>query len=216
MLAVENKSNVIVCAGVSGSGKSTFGLRLIANGDFSFVFCFDPEPGQFNSTLGEFADRLGVEAARDMYELGMALCNGIAIFDPHHVYPGQLAVAFDWFCEWTFDVCSRLPGRKILLVDEVWKYCSPHSIPLSLATIVQTGRKRGLGLLVNTQRPNRLNDAILNEVSEMVCFRLQGDNALDKVAAYGFDQEELKALPDLHLIGRNVASGGELRGAIPI
>jgi hypothetical protein len=29
-----------------------------------------------------------------------------------------------------------------------------------------------------TQRPNRLNEAITNEVSELVCFRLQGDNAV--------------------------------------
>jgi len=47
----------------------------------------------------------------------------------------------------------------------------PNAIPSELALVTQTGRKRSLGLLVNTQLPNKLNGSILNEVSEFVCFR---------------------------------------------
>jgi hypothetical protein len=85
-----------------------------------------------------------------------------------------------------------------------------------LALVTQTGRKRGLALMVNTQLPNKLNGSILNEVSELVCFRLQQDKALEKVAEYGFDAEELKALSDLQFVARNLDSGGELRGRIKV
>ena len=64
--------------------------------------------------------------------------------------------------------------------------------------------------------PNKLNGSILNEVSEFVCFRLQQDKALEKVAEYGFDAEELEALPDLWFVPRNLAGGGELRGRIKL
>ena len=82
--------------------------------------------------------------------------------------------------------------------------------------MTQTGRKRNLALLVNTQLPNKIDGSILNEVSELVCFRLQLDNALEKVEQYGFKPEELKTLPDLHSIARNLDSGGELRGWIKV
>jgi len=205
---IENKRTVIICAGVSGTGKSTFALRYLVNADLAIRFCFDPD--------GEFAERLGLKPARDAYELSLELCKGWVIFDPHAIFPGRIDEAFAFFCEWAFTVSDWIPGRKCLVVDEVWKYCTPNAIPPELALVTQTGRKRGLGLLVNTQLPNKLNGSILNEVSEFVCFRLQQDKALEKAAEYGFDVDEVKALPDLQFVARNLDSGGELRGRIKV
>jgi len=72
---------------------------------------------------------------------------------------------------------------------------TPSAIPEELALVTQSGRKRGLALLVNTQLPNKINGSILNEVSEFVCFRLQAKMALDKAVEYGFDVDEVKTLP---------------------
>ena len=72
-----------------------------------------------------------------------------------------------------------------MLVDEVWKYCSPTAIPQELANCIQPGRIRNLEMMFATQRPNRLNETITNEVTELVCFRLQGVNALKRVADLG-------------------------------
>jgi hypothetical protein len=46
--------------------------------------------------------------------------------------------------------------------------------------------------------------------------KLQEDDALEKVAGYGFDPGELKALPDLQFVARNLDIGGEPRGRIKI
>jgi hypothetical protein len=54
-------------------------------------FCFDPD--------GEFAHRLLIPAAGDAYELGIQLCQGTVIFDPHPLFPGRLDDAFAFFCE---------------------------------------------------------------------------------------------------------------------
>ena len=82
--------------------------------------------------------------------------------------------------------------------------------------VAHTRRKRGLALMVNTQRPNKLNGSILNEVSEFVCFRLQEDNALARAKEHGFDLDELNGLPDLQFVARKVDSGGGLRGRIKV
>jgi hypothetical protein len=208
--------NVTICTGISSSGKSTFGLRYLINAPLSVRYLFDPDPGEFNPTVGEFADRLKLEPARDLYELNLALCKGWVAFDPHTLFPGRLKEAFNFFCEWAWETSAQIPGNKVIVADEIWNYCTPHSIPIELETIVQSGRKRSLQLMVNTQRPNRLNDSILNGASEFVCFRLQSPKTLDLVEDYEFDRDEIANLQPLQFVARNMDSGGELRGAITL
>lgn len=206
-LSVESKRSVTVVAGVGGSGKSTFALRYLANAPLDLRFIFDPE--------GEYAQRLEMEPAHDGYTLALSLSRGWVIFDPHSMFAGRVTEAFSFFCEWAFVMSERIPGRKLFVVDEAWKYCKPQSIPEAFALICQTGRKRQLELLVNTQRPHLLNGSLLNEGSEFVCFHLQERAALDRMSEYGFCEDELRSLPDLHFIART-DKGGELRGAITL
>jgi DNA helicase HerA-like ATPase len=144
------------------------------------------------------------------------LCRGWVPFDPHQLFCGRLDEAFAFFCEWAWEMSAAIPGQKVIIVDEVWKRCSPHSIPIELANIVHSGRKRGLHLLVNTQEPNRINSSILGAVSESVCFRLQSRLALDVVESYGFERDEVSGLEPMQFVARNLDSGGELRGRIRI
>jgi DNA helicase HerA-like ATPase len=210
--------NVTVCAGVSGSGKSTFVCRLLVNGKYSEVYIFDPEPGEFDSNIGEYAGRLGVTPARDGYELNLALCRGCVAFDPHTLFPGRMKEALVFLCDWAWETALKIPGDKIIVIDEVWLYQTPQGIPMELQRIVQSGRKRGLHLIVNTQEPNRLNSSITNGVSEFVCFKLQSGPALEMVSGYpySFDQEEIGALERLQLVARNMDSRAELRGRIKL
>lgn len=208
MLQIENKRSVTICAGVSGTGKSTFALRYLVNADLAARFCFDPD--------GEFANRLDLKPAGDIYGLCKAFVQGWVLFDPHDLFAGRVTEGFNFFCEWAYVISGRIPGSKVLVVDEVWKYCTPATIPEELALVTQTGRKRGLGLLVNTQLPHKLNGSILNECSEFVGFRLQHERALEKAADFGFNGEELRTLPDLSFVARNLDSGGELRGRIKL
>lgn len=201
------RSACTVVAGVSGSGKTTFALRyLVAEREFTCRFLFDPE--------GEFEQRLGVTAAETLGELHLALEDGFVIFDPHHLFPGQLQEAFAWFCEWMFDAASRLPGRKIGLLDEAWKHCDRLSIPRSLSTCVQTGRKRGLEMLFSTQLPNKLNGAILNEMTELVCFTLGEEKALDCVQERGAERAVISRLALGEFYALNKHSRGVLRGRV--
>lgn len=201
------RPSVLLVAGVSGSGKTTFAFRyLVANEDLEHRFIFDPED--------EAAQRLGLSSARSVEELEASLDDGFTVFDPHSLYPGKLDEAFNFFCQWAFDVSADLPGEKVLAVDEAWRYCSPGALPVGLATVIQTGRKRRLGSMFMTQRPNRLNEAITNETTELVCFRLQGDNALKRVESLGVQPDEVSSLPPGAYVAVNETSGAILRGRV--
>ncbi len=206
--------SVTVNAGMSGSGKSSLGIRYLLNAPLSYRFLFDPDPGERNLTLGEFADRLKLPPARDQAELAENLCRGWIAFDPWTLFPGKVEEAFDWFCRWTFEVCGRLPGDKLLVVDEVWKYCSPVSIPFWLTRVVKEGRKRGLRLMVNIQEPHRLSGRISAEMSELICFRLQLPRALEWLGPFDVEAQEVARLAPLQFVARNLDSGGMLRGRV--
>jgi hypothetical protein len=201
------KRKRILLAGESGTGKTTFGLRyLVSNTDLTCRFLFDAE--------GEFADRLNLTPATTEEECNLAAEDGFVVFDPDGEFAGEHEKAFAWFCSWVFAKSSSMPGEKILFVDEVWMYCSPNAIPKPLAVCIQTGRKRGLATMFATQRPNRLNEAITNGVTECVVFRLQGDNALKTLAGIGVDVDEIPSLPDGAFLSVDLKTGKEERGRL--
>jgi DNA helicase HerA-like ATPase len=149
---------------------------------------------------------------RKVWRISKRPCRTVGSYDPAAMLPGRVADAFRFFCAWVYAVADRGPGRKVLLVDEVWKFRDPTRIPDELALCIQTGRKRGLELVFCTQRPNRLNGVVLNEVSEAACFRLQDQTALDKVSPWGLSADEVARRPMLEFLAVNGDSGAQLRG----
>lgn len=194
-------------AGVSGSGKTTFALRYLVNApDLALRFAWDAD--------GQIGARLGLPAVSRVEELPLAQAMGWVIFDPNELFPGRHAEGFSWFCSWVYQTAGLVPGRKVFLVDEVWRYCSNVTIPQPLAECIQTGRVRQLDCMFATQRPNRLNEAITNEVTEAVCFRLQGANALRVVYDLGADPQEVSDLPPGSFVSWGTQTGSRLSGRV--
>ena len=182
------KLSCTLAAGCSGSGKTTFAIKHMINSKgVACRFIFDYK--------GEFEQRLKIRAARTMAELNKALATRWVIFNPHKMYAGKINEAFLFFCDWVFRTSQGGKGRKLFYIDEAWKYCTPHKIPEELATCVQTGRMEGLETFFMTQRPNRLNEAILNEITEYVCFRLKGENAIETAIEAGIPESIPANLP---------------------
>lgn len=202
------KIRCTLVAGKSGSGKTTFALRyLVSDRKFSTRFIFDYR--------GEFSARLGLPFAETEEELLCAAEEGFCIFAPGRMFPGQLEAAFVWFCKFAFNLAQHLPSRSLLLVDEVWKYCSPHKLPPELGEVVQEGRKHELEMMFMTQRPHLVNGTITNEVTELICFTLAEPAALERVQFWGVDPSEISALPKGSFVAVHVDEGGaELRGSL--
>jgi hypothetical protein len=211
-LQIDARPRVTVITGRSGSGKSTFALRLLVNERVVCRYVFDAR--------GEYSNRLGLPQCYDLETLKFAEDDGFALFDPGVMFPGRHAEAFSWFCNYvTSRIAAPSPdplplGRKILFVDEVWKYCDRRSIPEPLAVCVQEGRKLQLETVFATQLPHQLAQGITNEATEVVAFNVRENLALDRLAEFGLARERISALPPGAFIARNLDSGGELSGNV--
>lgn len=194
---------IVLLGGQSGSGKTSFALKLLCNTTAPYKFIWDPD--------GQISNRLGMPSAQTEEELECSIESGWIIFDPNVMFPGRHPEGFAWFVGWVFQVCGVLDGRKWLLVDEVWRYCDPHKIPRELAECVQTGRVRGLSCVFATQRPNKVNESILNEVTECVAFRLQGANALKTLQELGVNPVVVSGLEPGQFVSL-LQSGKEISG----
>lgn len=198
----------LLLCGKSGSGKTTFALRyLVARRDLTCRFIFE-------GPKLDISARLGLRLATSEDELTLAMEDGFVLYDCSAMFPGDRRAGLEWFARWSYDAAAQMPGRKVLMVDEVWKYCSPHAIPQALAEWILDGRKLGMETLFASQQPNRINEAITNEVTELIAFRLQGENALAKISGLGLDSAEIASLPLGSFVALNCETGGELRGRL--
>lgn len=202
----QRRALTLIC-GRSGSGKTEFALRYLVNSAAVVRFVFDPD--------GQMSARLNLDAASTPEELEEDLASGWVVFDPTAMFTGRRADALRFFSRWAWTASERGPGRKILLVDEVWKYCNPQGIPQELAECVQDGRVRGLEMVVATQTPNRLHASIANEVTELVSFRLGADSVADAIRQYGADPARVMRLAPGQFVAWNIEEGGaELAGRV--
>lgn len=198
---------VTLVAGSSGTGKTTFALRYLVNDRrLAWRALWDAD--------GQLASRLGLPAAGTAEDLAASIEDGWTIYDPNVMFPGRHLEAFSWFCGWVWQTAATVPGPKTLLVDEVWRYCSNVSIPQSLSECIQTGRVRQLSCMFATQRPNRLNEAITNEVTECVTFRLQGTNALARVQELGVPASQVAGLAPGQWISVGCQTGKRASGRL--
>jgi len=189
--------------GGSGCGKTTYALKFIAHAQARTVFLFDAE--------GEFSESLQLPPARTVYELDQAIASGWVCFDPHIMFPGELEGALEYFAKLTLRAAAVLPGRKFFCVDELSRYVTGSVIPRPLKTLVQTGRRYGVDGVFMAQQPNELHNTIRCQLSEVVCFQLTDDTALEFPKKFGFDIEAVRVLPPFQFICRN-NRGVERRG----
>ncbi len=202
---LETQRRSVTCIfGAGETGKTTFAIRYLLNAaDVACRFCFDPE--------NEFASRLAVPGQSTPLEIEVAIRQGWCLFDPIALYRGNTEEALNFFADAALQFSAALPGRKIFCCDESWRHISPRGLSDDLLEVIKTGRKVGLESVWLSQEPRELNETILAEATEIICFRLDGVNSLGRLADYGFPrQEELPTLPRGRFIAWNKLSGGVL------
>ena len=203
--------------GMTGAGKTTFVNRYLLNHTPApaCVFIFDD--------LNRMAPRLRLAPCHTPQQLDESLATRWSAFQPQRMLPqfkGDLKRAFAWWCDWVFHCAGRGPGKKLVVVPEVWRHCNPDTIPLSLALLAQAGRELNVELVVDTQRPELLNASLTGAVTELVCFRLMSSEALRAVEKLWRDagitaaRESVAGLPLGSFAAWNRLSGGSLSGRL--
>lgn len=190
--------HLLVCGG-SGTGKTTYAVKFLAHAQAECRFVFDPD--------GEFSELLELAPARTTYELDQAILTGWVVYDPHTMFPGRLETALDFFASYAHKASGMLPGRKFFAVDELGMYVNGSAVPMPLRVVLQTGRRVGLDGVFMAQQPNELHNFVRAQLTEVCCFQLTDDRALEFPAKFGFDPEAVRRLAPFHYICRNNRGG---------
>ena len=192
--------------GMTGSGKTTLVNRYLLNTQPACRFLFDD--------LDRTWPRLGLRPCYTVTDLEASLASRWSVFQPGRMFPGKTKDALRWWLSWVYRVCQRGPGKKLVCVPEIWRWCSDDAIPQELALVTQAGRELDIETVFDTQRPENVNPSITGAATELICFKLLSPEALREVGKLGSDRERIAALPLGSFVSYNRLTGGELAGRV--
>ncbi len=193
--------------GQSGSGKSyTIAVlceKLLQN---NIAFCIVDTEGEYFSLKEKFevlwvggqqAD-VNIESVDFADLIEKSIKNNVPlILDVSDVLEQRKVVAD--FASKLYEVESNVREPYLLVIEEADKFVPQSKDSLKeLEEISKRGRKRGLGLLVATQRPSLVNKNILSQCGNQVIGKLTTENDLKAVDLFFEDRKELELLPKLN------------------
>lgn len=180
----QHSDKFAVC-GASGLGKTTRLCTMAQEREPHFTFGFDFK--------GQLAEQLGGVWTHQRAQLGAALSHGSAFYSGLD-HPG--IEGFDAFCRAAYELCRVLPGRKVLLVDELQNYVGTHAaaLPPSLALVIKEGRHFNLAFGFTCQTLNEIHNAIRAQLTTVCAFRHQGERATSFLESIGYDARDLVSL----------------------
>ncbi|MEM3011735.1 MAG: DUF87 domain-containing protein [Candidatus Hadarchaeales archaeon] len=193
--------------GQSGSGKSwTIGVVCEQLCKLNVGFCIvDPE-GEYFSLKEKFqvlwagrSPPADVDLERVDHDrlFRMAVESNIpVILDTSEALDERMAVSR--LCGALYEVESKLRTPYLLVVEEAEKFAPQRGRPLQeLLEISRRGRKRGLGLLLATQRPALVSKDLLSQCNNQILGKLTVEADLEAVSPFFASRRELLELPRL-------------------
>ncbi|MCS7002764.1 MAG: ATP-binding protein, partial [Dehalococcoidia bacterium] len=109
----------------------------------------------------------------------------------------------------------RLPYQALLILEEALNFVPAYSASAAEAaaiattkTIAQEGRKFGVGLVLISQRPSRLDETVLSQCNSFIIMRLvnPADQSFVRKVVESLGSDDTRLLPDLD-VGEALLSG---------
>lgn len=209
----------LIC-GRSDYGKSTFAFRYLLNSPAACRFVFDDQ-GRDGKRMEEWG--LGIKPCFTEEEMDAALPTRWVVFNPSRLFSDDLECkkSFPFFCNWVYEACRRGPGKKFVLVNEVWRFQDRDAIPPALAKIVRAGREENIEAVFCTSAPEATNLALTQQCTELISFNLgesavgeRLDPALAKMQQMGLSADAIRQLPKGSFIALNRQSRVQISGRV--
>lgn len=193
--------------GQSGSGKSyTVAVICEELARNSLGFCIIDTEGEYFSLKDKFTllwvgsdpnSDIDIEQVNLKTLAEKAVKEGVSVvFDVSDVLEPKKKVAE--FIAALYATESKLKQPYLLIVEEIDKFAPQSGEMLKeIDEVARRGRKRGLGLMIATQRPALVNKNILSQCGNQVIGKLTINNDLDAVKIFFPKRIDLEKLPNL-------------------
>ena len=130
---------------------------------------------------------LGIKAAK--YKIPI-------IFDISEVNDGKEKLSE--FLNSLYEEETKLKNSYLVILEEADKFIPQRGERIEIVDeIARRGRKRGIGLMISTQRPSIIDKDILSQCNNQIIGRLNIENDIKAVSIFFDDKEKLKELTEL-------------------
>ena len=177
----------------SGAGKS-WGIAVLCERllETGIGFCLIDTEGEYFSLKDRFSliwigsgegcdAEIGKADIRSLME-GAIRSRTAVIFD---VSEADMREEVTKFAEILYDLESRLKQPYLLIVEEADKFIPQAGTSIKkIEEISRRGRKRGLGLMVATQRPSLVAKNVLSQCNSQIIGKLSIENDLKAVSLF--------------------------------
>lgn len=176
--------------GMSGKGKSTLTRALVAKDKARWKFAFE-------TFKKEYPRLMGWPLCIDEPGLKRALMAGQpSAFYSAPLFPGDRVAGFDFWIRWVYEVCKVLPGRKLVIIEEVEKITTHRNSPLApaFAEMLDEGRAAEIDVMMIAQRVSTVSELIRAQTTEICTFQHVDGNQLKWLEREGFDPAAVAVL----------------------
>ncbi len=188
---------------MSGKGKSTLVRALVAKDSARWKFAFE-------TYKKEFPRFMGWPLCWDEPTLLKALAAGRpSAFYSAPLFPGDRIEGFNFWIRWVYEVGKTLPGRKLVVIEEIEKTTAHRNstIAKAFAEMLDEGRAAQFDVMMIAQRVSSVNENIRSQLTDICTFQQVDGNQLDWIEAEKFDRGAVERLQRGQWIKRDRESG---------
>lgn len=202
-----NRADIRAVLGASGTGKSSYVKKFIKRPKNGRLLIFDPmhEYGDYGEVFKRLEPLLA--ALKGAGEKGK-FC---FVFQPIEEHKTR-EKAFNLVCG-----AARAAGNLTFIAEELKFVTQPSYAPPYWAALSLTGRHKGIQLIGTSQRPASIDKDFLGNATVIRTGRLVYAPDIKTVAdVLQVSPEEIKNLPDLHYIERDMQTGKTSQGVLKL
>lgn len=194
--------------GMTGMGKSTLVRAVVAKDKAPWKFAFE-------TYKKEFPRFCGWPLANDEPGLVAGIQTGRVAFNSAPLFPGNRVAGFNFWIRWVYNVGRVLPGRKLVIIEEIEKTTAHrNSTPApAFMEMLDEGRAAQFDVISIAQRLSTVNELVRTTITEITAFQFVDPGQVSWLEEEGFNGDAIKRLGRGNYIHRHRERGTEATNA---